>query len=114
MLTVNKVCQPANELGRFDLLINGTRFHDTACGGTTGPVTVAVGSHEVSERGGTATNLKEYTTAIGGDCTQDGPVSGSITLTEGQSATCTITNTLKPITITVDKKCMPANDTGPL
>jgi hypothetical protein len=110
-LTVNKVCQPADDPGRFDLYIDGTRFPDVACGGTTGPVTVPVGGHAVSEQNGTDTSLGDYTSMIGGDCAAD----GTITLAANQSATCTITNTRTPTppgTITVTKECVPSDDPG--
>jgi hypothetical protein len=110
-LTVNKVCEPASDPGRFDFYIDSTRFPDVACGGTTGPVTVAIGAHTVSEQNGTDTSLTDYTSVIGGDCGAD----GTITLAANQSATCTITNTRKPTppaTITVTKACLPADDPG--
>jgi hypothetical protein len=110
-LTVNKVCQPTNDDGRFDLYIDTTLFADVACGGSTGAVTLPVGPHMVSEQGGTDTSLDDYTTVIGGDCATN----GTITLSAGQSATCTITNTRKPMpptTITVDKACVPSDDSG--
>jgi hypothetical protein len=107
-LTVNKVCQPPSDDGRFDLYIDTNRFADVTCGGSTGPVPVSVGPHTVSEHGGTDTSLADYTTVIGGACAAD----GSITLAAGQPATCTITNTRRPATIAVDKACMPADDSG--
>jgi hypothetical protein len=110
-LTVNKVCQPADDPGRFDLYIDSTRFPDVACGAGTGPVTVPIGAHTVSEQNGTDTSLGDYTSVIGGDCAAD----GTITLAANQSATCTITNTRNPIppaTITVTKACLPADDPG--
>jgi hypothetical protein len=106
-LTVNKVCEPASDTGLFDLFIDATGFADVACGGTTGPETVAVGSHTVSEQAGTGTSLGDYTSVTGGACAPN----GAITLTAGESATCTITNT-RTATLTVEKVCDPANDPG--
>ncbi len=91
-LTVNKVCNPTSDTGRFNLQIDSiTRKADAACGGTTGVVYVNAGTHTVGETAGTGSTLSDYTTAIGGACTSG----GVITLSLGQSATCTITNTRK-------------------
>jgi hypothetical protein len=112
MLTVNKLCQPASDDGRFNIYIDTTLLHaDVTCGGTTGAVPVAVGTHTVTEAGGTDTNLADYTFVSGGACAAN----GSITLSAGGSATCTITNTRNPVpptTITVNKACLPAGDPG--
>lgn len=110
-LSLNKVCQPASDEGRFDLYIDTYRFPDVGCGQASGPITLPVGAHTVSEQSGTNTTLAAYTSAIEGDCAPN----GSISLTPGQSATCTITNArtpAPPTTITVDKTCLPANDSG--
>ena len=109
-LTVNKVCAPTNDTGKFDLRIDGSvagSGDDALCGGTTGAVEVSVGSHTVSELAGTGTNLSNYTTVIGGQCGTD----GSVTLAAGDAKVCTITNTRKP-TLTVNKVCVPTGDTG--
>ena len=106
-LTVNKVCSPPNDGGRFDVHIDSLRFADVPCGGSTGAVVVPAGGHAVSEAGGTDTSLANYTTVIGGDCAAD----GSVTVPAGGASTCTITNTRNPIppaTLTVTKLCVPA------
>jgi hypothetical protein len=111
LLTLTKICVPATN-GRFNLLLDGAAvLSDAACGASAGPVPTTAGSHTVGETAGTATNLTDYTTTIGGDCAP----TGSITLTNGQSATCTITNELKgsgvvPGTLTVNKLCPPGAD----
>jgi hypothetical protein len=98
-LTVNKVCVPANDGGKFNLQIDSSTAGtggNAACGGTTGAVTVAAGSHTVAETAGTGTDLANYTSVTGGACAADGTVS----LAAGDNKTCTITNTRKP-TLTV-------------
>jgi hypothetical protein len=110
-LTVNKVCEPASDTGRFDLYIDAMRFPDVTCGDGTGPVTLPVGTYTVSEQAGSDTQLDDYTTVIGGDCADD----GSVTLAADESKTCTITNTRVAVpttTLTVDKECLPADDPG--
>jgi hypothetical protein len=107
-LTVNKVCVPPTDGGRFDLHIDSLRFRDIPCGEGTGPVVLEAGDYTVSESGGTDTSLADYTTVLGGDCAAD----GSVTVAAGGAATCTITNTRNPIptaTLTVTKLCVPAS-----
>lgn len=109
-LTVNKVCAPTNDAGKFNLQIDAATAgsgSDASCGGTTGAVEVSVGSHTAGETAGTATLLSNYTTAITGDCASN----GSVTLAAGDAKTCTITNTRKP-TLTVNKVCVPTTDPG--
>src|SRR5215471_5631513 len=86
-LTITKLCVPANDPGRFNLLVNGAPHGGAAgtnvpCGGTTGSVQVAPGTYTVSESPGTGTSLGDYTATIGGDCAAD----GTITLGLGDSA----------------------------
>jgi hypothetical protein len=109
-LTVNKVCSPATDPGRFGVQVDGPnsvalRFTDLPCGGTTGPVALAPGVYTVGETNGTDTSLADYTTAIDGAC-----AGGSVTVVANAAATCTITNTripAPPATITVTKLCVP-------
>jgi len=91
-LTINKVLSPSNDSGLFNLQIDGSTAGtgtNVGNGGTTGPVVVTTGAHTIGEIAGTATTLANYTAVIGGDCAAN----GSITLTLGQHAVCTITNT---------------------
>jgi hypothetical protein len=91
-LTVNKVCSPTTDTGKFNLLIDTVaRATDASCGGTTGVVYVNAGLHTVAETAGTSTNLSDYVTTINGAC----GANGQVTLALGQTATCTITNTKK-------------------
>ncbi len=108
-LTVNKVCVPSNDPGKFNLRIDNNTAGtgaNVSCGGTTGPVALAAGSHTVSETAGTGTNLSSYSSVISGDCAPDGTVS----LVAGDNKTCTITNTLQTGTLIVKKHVI--NDNG--
>jgi len=107
-LTVIKQCVPADDPGRFDVLIGSVRFADLQCGQSTGPIELEVGHHTVTEGAGTNTSLAHYATGIGGACHAD----GSVTLSAGESATCTITNRLRPARLTIVKVCVPATDGG--
>jgi hypothetical protein len=107
-LTINKVCDPTTDTGKFNLILDTvTEQADATCGTGTGAITTAIGAHTVSESAGTGTTLSDYTTVIGGDCASD----GTITLAAGEDKTCTITNTRKP-TLTINKVCDPTTDTG--
>jgi hypothetical protein len=121
ILTVNKICIPASDGGLFNLSINQHVETNEPCGGNIGPLAVPVGTQQVGETAGTGTDLANYTTTIGGDCA----AGGSITLSNGQSAICTITNertqplppepTPEPTppptaTIEIKKICVPASD----
>jgi len=107
-LTVNKACNPASDPGKFNLKIDGvTHAADAPCGGTTGPIVLSVGTHNVSETAGTGTNLANYDVSIGPPCAAN----GDITLAPGENKTCTITNTRKA-TLTVNKACLPPGDPG--
>jgi hypothetical protein len=109
-LTVNKVLVPGADSGKFNLQIDGATAGsgaDVGDGGTTGAQFVSVGSHTVGETAGTGTALADYATTISGDCA----AGGSVTLAAGDAKTCTITNTRLP-RITINKVCVPTNDTG--
>ena len=113
MLTVEKICVPTGDGGRFNLTVDGVVVPpaDVACGGSVGPVQVSPGvAHTVGETAGTGTSLADYTTTMGGDCAAD----GSITLHDGDTATCTITNAHNASTARLEltKLCHPATDGG--
>jgi Prealbumin-like fold domain len=113
-LTVNKLCAPPGDSGKFDLRIDGdTAKKSVGCGGTTGAVKIDAGLHDVSEAGAGDTDLGDYSIVIGGDCN----LSGEVFLQAGQSATCEITNIHKQqpapfASLTVNKICVPAADGG--
>ena len=101
-LTVNKVLIPSDDTGVFNLRIDtvteGTGAN-VGNGGTTGSITVTPGQHTVDETAGTATDLANYNSVIGGDCATD----GTVTLVAGDNKVCTITNTpLTQISTTED------------
>jgi len=101
-LTVNKVLTPSNDPGKFNLQIDeqtaGTGAN-VGNGGTTGAQTLSIGTHNVRETEGTNTLLSNYTAVISGNCAAN----GNITLSAGQNATCTITNTRNTGTIELKK-----------
>ena len=104
-LTVIKYILPADDLGKFNLLIDGTPYaENVGNGGTTGAVELLANQlHTVSETAGTEedgtiTDLADYVTEIGGDCAAD----GSITLGLAENKTCTITN--KRVYVEIVKK----------
>jgi uncharacterized repeat protein (TIGR01451 family) len=84
---------PTTDNGKFNLQIDGNTAGtgaNAACGGTTGAIRTAVGTHTVGETQGTGTNLATdyFTPTVAGDCAAN----GSITLAAGQNAVCTVTN----------------------
>ncbi len=108
-LTVNKICNPTSDTGKFNLQIDGQNAGsgaDALCGGSTGAVVVSAASHTVGELAGTGTTLSNYTSVIGGDCAPD----GSVTLTAGQAKVCNITNT-KKTTVVVQKNTVGGDGT---
>lgn len=112
-VTLLKLCAPTNDGGLFNLRIDHVTERDQYCGGKIGPLAVLPGTYHalVGETAGTGTDLSDYTSVIGGACRKD----GSIHLTAGQSATCTITNIRNgtpTAVLTVLKRCRPAHDRG--
>ena len=83
---------------KFNLRIDGTTYAaNVGDGGTTGAVSVASGTHTVSETAGTNANLSNYTARIAcsdGSAGYGTSLSG-ITVNNGDNVTCTITNTRK-------------------
>src|SRR5207237_365440 len=110
-LTVNKVCVPSTDNGKFNLQIDGSTAGtgaNAACGGTTGAVLSSIGAHSVGETAGTGTSLGDYFAPVfDGAC----DAQGNVTLAAGDNAVCTITHHRAP-TITVNKVCVPSTDTG--
>jgi hypothetical protein len=106
-LVVQKACNPTADPGTFNLQVDGASVGTAAGCGQSRSTNVTPGSHTVSETAGAGTSLADYDSVTGGACASD----GSITLTAGQTATCTITNTRKA-TLTVTKACNPTTDGG--
>jgi hypothetical protein len=116
-LTVNKVVVPADDPGTFNLQIDGATAGSGANvgnGGTTGAVTVNTGTHTFGETAGTGTSLADY--AAESSClvgsTPVNAAAGSINVGHGQNVVCTITNTRRTGTLTVNKLLVPADDPG--
>jgi hypothetical protein len=77
--------------GLFNLRVDGlTRAEGVGNGGTTGPLQMAVGTHEVSETGSGGTDLDDYVSVFRGACRGG----GTVVLEQGDSKTCTIVNQL--------------------
>jgi hypothetical protein len=105
-ITVTKDLIPAEDPGKFNLKIDANVVKaDAIDGGSSGPITVNVGNHDVSEAGGTNTLLANYTSSI--SCTEDtntaSPVNGTdagpvtLPVENGDAWTCIITNTRKSV-----------------
>ena len=128
-ITVTKDLIPSTDSGRFNLQIDAATAGtggNVGDGGTTGPIEVTVGNHDVAETAGTGTTLTDYNSSI--SCTLDGgttlgvlgagPVTGtgpgpvSVPVANGDKWTCVITNTRKTGTITVTKALVPGTDPG--
>jgi hypothetical protein len=110
-LTVLKLCAPSTDGGRFTLQIHDVAEYEVGCGGKVGPLPLLAGTFHVGESAGADTVLSDYESVIGGDCHAD----GSIELTAGTSATCTITNIrhgTPTAVLTVVKQCRPAHENG--
>ncbi|MEH6420382.1 beta strand repeat-containing protein [Pseudomonas sp. CGJS7] len=105
-LTVNKALSPTSDVGTFIMTANGTP--GTAAGdGATASATVNVGATATFSEavGSAATDLTHYTTAWSCDttpATTGTGTSGSLTMPDAD-VICTITNTRKPVEVTLKK-----------
>jgi uncharacterized repeat protein (TIGR01451 family) len=101
-VTVTKSCPngPANAGDRFQVKRDGGNFGDAlACGGSIDVPVTAVQAYAITEVAAGTTDLANYTTTSGAGC------SGTLA-NFGDTATCTITNTLKAAPkVTVTKSC---------
>lgn len=97
-LEVRKAVLPANDSGRFNLLIDGQVFAaDVQNGGTTGAQAVTAGVHTIGESAGTQTTLDDYQRSV--RCVETGSgsvwtpdVDGRVNVDAGASIICTFTN----------------------
>ena len=101
-VTVNKVC-PEGKAGsgdRFQVKLGGSDTGDPLDCGDSLDVSVTAGAaYAITEGAAGTTDLANYTSSLSEDC------SGTLA-NFGDTATCTITNTLKAApTVTVDKAC---------
>ena len=114
-LTVIKDLSPADDSGTFNLLIDGVvKASNVGDGGSTDAVTVNTGSHTFGEAAGQNTNLADYvptSVCVAGGNTINS-AGGSVTVAHNQHVVCTITNTRRTGTLTVNKVLVPANDPG--
>jgi hypothetical protein len=107
-IELRKELDPADDPGRFDLLIKrGETIIDSeqgaGDGASTGPNAVDPGSHEVSEQAASGTDLADYQksircidTARGDEVVVDQPAddpSAEVQVDNGDDIVCTITNT---------------------
>jgi uncharacterized protein (DUF2141 family) len=99
-ITVVKNLLPANDPGKFNLLIDGvTKASDVGDKGTTGQVKVLTGSHSASETAGTSTSLSDYTSSyscVDGRTTLvsgSGTASYDFSVAKDSNVVCTFTNT---------------------
>ena len=109
-LTVTKILEPRENLGKFILQIDGqSKTGPIGDSESTGPIVLMPGVHTVDEIAVLPAKLDDYVRTVGGDCKSD----GTINLKKGEKAECIITNTVKkPATITLKKALM--NDNGVL
>ena len=108
-LTVEKILEPDTDPGLFNLEIDSNiEAANVGDGGTTGPVSLSAGLHTISETAGTGTDLSDYIVVFGGAC----DASGDVTLNNGESKTCTITNTRATGTLEIIKHIVSPADTG--
>jgi hypothetical protein len=96
-IVVKKQLLPATDGGKFDLQVDGDNVATQIGDGGTGSKTVPTGSHTVGEAGG---NLDAYTSATSctdGAGTEVAKGTGVLTVSvgDGDTITCTITNTRK-------------------
>jgi len=109
-LEVRKILSPTTDPGKFNLWIGSTKYaSDVGNGGTTGALVFAPDTYTVSETAGAGTNLADYDTVIGSECT----AGGSVTLVPGDVKVCTITNTRKVATWTAHSQGFWSSNNGP-
>lgn len=99
-ITVNKVIEPSQDSGLFDLQVDEvTKATDQRDEGTTNAVTVITGNHSVGEVAGTDTSLSDYVSSISCDDNNNSFGNGTslsgIQVNSDDEITCTITNTRK-------------------
>ena len=87
-LIVTKSVDPATDPGRFNLLVDGKTVASDVGATSTGPQTVSVGTHAVSETAAGTTNPGNYSTSFLRDCDS----TGHVTLNEGETKTCGVVN----------------------
>lgn len=99
-ITVEKIIDPLDDTGLFDLQIDEvTEKTNASSGDSTGAVTVITGIHSVGEVAGTDTSLSDYTTTISCDNEDESFTTDTslfdIQVNSEDRITCTITNARK-------------------
>jgi hypothetical protein len=97
-ITVTKhLISNSQDPAKFNLRIDGTTYAaNVGDGGTTGAITVAPGTHTVSETGGINANMNNYQARIAcSDGSAAYATSMQVNVVQGEALTCTITNTRK-------------------
>ena len=112
-IVVKKQLMPSTDPGLFDLQVDGADVATQVGDGGTGSKVVNTGTHTVGEAGA---NLADYasSTACKNAAGYSVAVSaaGALNVGDGDTITCTITNTRKTGTIIVKKLLLPATDGG--
>jgi len=105
-IEVKKALAPANDSGKFNLQIDGvTKKTDAGNGDTTSEITVLTGAHSVGELAGTNSVLTDYNSSISCSNGQNGTGTSlaGVNVKKDDSVVCTITNTRKTGTVTLEK-----------
>jgi uncharacterized repeat protein (TIGR01451 family) len=117
-VTVIKDLNPADDEGRFDLLVDGSvRANGIGDGGSTGAISLPTGDHTVGERGDGDTNLADYASSI--ECRANAGEGGIVAsaagagplelyVNDGANIVCVISN--ERVTVSIVK----SNDAGEL
>ncbi len=112
-IIVKKALIPASDTGKFDLQVDGANVATQVGDGGYGSKTVTTGSHTVGEAG---TYLSNYTSSTAcknaSGYTVAVSAAGAVNVGDGDTITCTITNTRKTGTIIVKKQLVPSTDAG--
>ena len=116
-LTVIKQLEPADDLGLFNLLINGQAgATDVGDEGSIPAQVVNTGVYTLTETAGTDTDLDDYTSSLECRDATDAIVpslNGQVTIGDGDAIVCTFTNVAKPQAGTIIvKKVADEYDTG--
>jgi hypothetical protein len=113
-IVVKKQLLPATDAGKFDLQVDGADVATQVGDGGTGSKVVNTGVHTVGETGENLADYAAYTSCTDAEGADVAKGSGmlNVTVGNGDTITCTITNTRKTGTIVVKKQLLPATDTG--
>src|SRR6185503_15807691 len=112
-IVVKKQLLPATDAGKFDLQVDGANVATQVGDGGTGSKVVPTGSHTVGEAGAYLSNYTSSTACKNaGGYTVSVSAAGAVNVGDGDTITCTITNTRKTGKIIVQKQLVPATDTG--